>query len=82
MSKKHYVALANVYAAYRDQIVDRSTRSVTDEELSLQLETFDAMVSVTAGVMADDNRLFDRERFLQAVYGQAVHVTPHPGTKE
>lgn len=94
MSKKHYNALAQAYAQYRDGLITEQVTGTSfaanmlqRQRLSAKLDTFDAMVSVTAGVMADDNDRFDRDRFLQAVYGEVVvrtapRVTPHAGTQE
>ena len=56
MSRKDYVKIAAILRGY-----------CTDPRVDV--ESYRVLVSAFAGMFAADNPLFDRERFLKAVYG-------------
>ena len=64
MSKKHYIAIAEVFAKARSK--EQDLRDVGVPTKNLQAATCDLIATQLALVMATDNPAFDRARFLAA----------------
>lgn len=66
MTRKHFKAIAEIFAANRQAIIEAGKITGADVHTQLRLNAVDAVMCDIAGYLKTQNPNFDKARFLEA----------------